>query len=199
MHICSVHESKTPRQGSSSISPSPIPSPTSLPSPVVVRPAGVGNDQKRESHDTQALECTESVFNCIQFNSVHTTNVHDDDPDWYLRTCKCTTVVRAVREETVGAGVRARMCASADSFVADKSLVVVPDVERSAGPHHVLLVLRRGDCSGEIIEVLSLMPDLFPATRPGSRSGRRDVASGSRTVPVNGSGGVPRLQEFHLV
>ena len=42
LRICSAHESKTPRQGSSSISPSPLPSPTSLPSPAVVRAAGAG-------------------------------------------------------------------------------------------------------------------------------------------------------------
>jgi hypothetical protein len=165
LRICSAHESKTPRQWRSSpmsesawsaagierISPSPLPSPTSLPSAAVVRAAGAGDDQKREAHDTPALKRTESAL-----SSADTPNAHDA-PD--RRTCKCTTVGRAVREEPVEAGVRARMCASSDSFAADKSLTVVANVERSAGPHHGRLVLRCGDRSGDIIASLSLMPE----------------------------------------
>jgi hypothetical protein len=167
LRICSAQESKTPRQWRSSamsesawpaagierISPSPLPSPTSLPSPAVVRAAGAGDDQKREVHDTPALERTESAL-----SSADTPNAHDA-PDWDRRTCKCTTVGKAVREEPVEAGVRARLCASSDSFAADKSLAVVANVERSAGPHHGRLVLRREDRSGDIIASLSLMPE----------------------------------------
>ena len=130
-----------------------LPSPTWLPSPAVVHAAGAGNDQKREAHDTPASERTESAL-----SSADTPNAHDA-PDCDRRTCKCTTVGRAVREEPVVAGVRARMCASADSFAAGKSLAVVADVERSAGPHHGRLVLRRGDRSGDIIASLLLMPE----------------------------------------
>ena len=167
LRICSAQESKTPRQWRSSamsesawpaagiehISPSPLPSPTSLPSPAVVRAAGAGDDQKREVHDTPALERTESAL-----SSADTPNAHDA-PDWDRRTCKCTTVGKAVREEPVEAGVRARLCASSDSIAADKSLSVVANVERSAGLHHGRLVLRREDRSGDIIASLSLMPE----------------------------------------
>jgi hypothetical protein len=177
---------KTPRQGRHSAisesawsaagiertSPSPLPSPTSPPSPAVVRAVGeravcaaaatpvvapgqriAGDDQRREAHDTPAFERTESAL-----SSAGTPNAHDA-PDWDRRTCKYTYVGRAVREEPVEAGVRARMCASSDSFAADKSLAVVANVERSAGPHHGRLVLRREDRSGDIIASLSLMPE----------------------------------------
>ena len=181
LRICSAHESKTPRQGRSSISPSPLPSPTSLPSPVVVRAAGAGDDHKREAHDTPAFERTESAL-----SSAGTPNAHDA-PDWDRRTCKYTYVGRAVREEPVGAGVRARMCASSDSFAADKSLAVVANVERSAGPHNGRLVLRRGDRSGDIIASLSLMPESLQLTQVSDQVVEMlPVASGQSrsTVPV---------------
>jgi hypothetical protein len=114
-----------------------------------------GGDQTPEAHDTPAFERTESAL-----LSDHTPNARDSD--WDHRTCKRTTTVDTdVLGEQVEAGVRARMCPSADSLATDKSLAVVANVERSAGPHNDRLVLPRGDRSGCIIHWLQHLDDLI--------------------------------------
>ena len=93
-----------------------------------------------------AFERPESVLRSL----ADTLNAHETR-DWDHRT--------AVLGGQVEAGVRARMCTSADSLAADKSLTVEANVERSACLHNNLLVLRRGDRSGDIIASLLLMPE----------------------------------------
>jgi hypothetical protein len=117
-----------------------------------------GGDQTPDAHDTPAFERTDSSL-----LSDHTPNAHDA-PDWDHRTCKrtSTTVDTAVLGEQVEAGVRARMCPSTDSLATDKSLAVVANFERSAGPHYNdRLVLPRGDRSGCIIHWLQHLDDLI--------------------------------------